>query len=83
MDFVDAVAAATRRTRGHELLGGRYQHTQVVLFRDGIESACGLAQSATGPFYCPTDHKVYLDLGFFNELSRRGSAPRAILPRHT
>jgi predicted metalloprotease len=58
-----------------QLLGGRYQHTQVVLFRDGIESACGLAQSATGPFYCPTDHKVYLDLGFFNELSRRFGAP--------
>jgi predicted metalloprotease len=74
VDFVDAVAKDTQDTWA-QLLGGRYQHTQVVLFRDAIESACGLAQSATGPFYCPTDHKVYLDLGFFNELSRRFGAP--------
>ncbi len=57
------------------LLGNRYQRTQVVLFRDAIDSACGFAQAATGPFYCPSDRKVYLDLGFFRELSGRFGAP--------
>jgi predicted metalloprotease len=54
--------------------GTPYQHAHLVLFRDGIESACGLAESATGPFYCPGDHKVYIDLGFFQELAERFGA---------
>jgi predicted metalloprotease len=58
-----------------QLLGSRYERTRIVLFRDSIDSACGFAQSATGPFYCPQDRKVYLDLGFFDELSRRFGAP--------
>ena len=74
VDFVDAVAKDTQDT-WEQLLGNRYQRTRVVLFRDAIDSACGFAQSATGPFYCPSDHKVYLDLGFFDELSRRFGAP--------
>jgi predicted metalloprotease len=74
VDFVDAVAEDTQDT-WERLLGGRYQRTRVVLFRDAIESACGFAQSATGPFYCPSDRKVYLDLGFFDELSQRFGAP--------
>ncbi len=55
--------------------GRPYHHARLVLYRDGIQSACGMAQSATGPFYCPGDEKVYLDLGFFDELSRRFGAP--------
>ncbi len=55
--------------------GRRYQPTRAVLFRDAIQSGCGFAQSATGPFYCPADHKVYLDLGFFGELQSRFGAP--------
>jgi hypothetical protein len=58
-----------------DMLGSRYQRTKVTLFRDSIQSACGFAQSATGPFYCPGDQRVYLDLGFFNELSRGLGAP--------
>src|SRR5262245_58588818 len=74
VDFVDAVARDAQAT-WTQILGNRYEQTKVVLFRDAIESACGSAQSATGPFYCPSDHKVYLDLGFFSELDRRFGAP--------
>lgn len=55
--------------------GTRYRHAKLVLFRDSIDSACGQAESATGPFYCPDDEKVYLDLGFFEELQGRFGAP--------
>ncbi|HEY7700602.1 MAG TPA: neutral zinc metallopeptidase [Vicinamibacteria bacterium] len=55
--------------------GVDYQDARLVLFRDGIRSACGTAGSATGPFYCPVDRKVYLDVSFFDELHRRFGAP--------
>jgi predicted metalloprotease len=74
VDMVDAVMADAQATWS-ELLGPRYQPTRARLFRDAIDSACGFAQSATGPFYCPADRRVYLDLGFFNDLHRKLGAP--------
>jgi predicted metalloprotease len=56
-------------------VGSPYQDTQLVLFRDAIQSACGFAQSATGPFYCPGDRKVYIDLSFYDDLKTRFGAP--------
>jgi uncharacterized protein len=55
--------------------GTSYQRAKLVLFRDQVNSGCGLASSATGPFYCPLDQKVYIDLGFFDELNQRFQAP--------
>jgi predicted metalloprotease len=72
-EFVGAVMDDTQAT-WRELLGDRYQPTKARLFRDAIQSACGFAQSASGPFYCPADHYVYLDLGFFDELQQRFGA---------
>jgi hypothetical protein len=74
VDMVDAVMDDAQDT-WRQLLGGQYQDTVAVLFRDAINSACGFAQAATGPFYCPGDRKVYLDLGFFDELDRKLGAP--------
>jgi predicted metalloprotease len=55
--------------------GAGYRHAKLVLFRDYTYSECGTAQSATGPFYCPLDEKVYIDLSFFDELATRFGAP--------
>ena len=52
-----------------------YRHARLVLYRDEFPSACGEAQTAVGPFYCPEDQKVYLDLSFFQELKTRFGAP--------
>ena len=54
--------------------GRPYTDAKLVLFRDAVNSACGLAQSASGPFYCPGDQKVYIDLGFYDELKNRFGA---------
>lgn len=55
--------------------GTPYRHAKLVLFRNQIDSGCGMAQSASGPFYCPENEKVYIDLGFYDELKSRFGAP--------
>jgi len=70
VSFVLDDAQATWR----KLLGDRYRDAKLVLFRDAIDSACGSAESAMGPFYCPMDQKVYIDLGFYDELRDRFGA---------
>jgi predicted metalloprotease len=74
IDFVDAVMEDTQTT-WRRVLGDRYQPTRVRIFRDAVTSeGCGFAQAASGPFYCPGDRHVYLDLGFFSELHQRFGA---------
>jgi len=76
--FVSFVLDDTQKTWTQllpEQTGKPYRHAKLVLFRDFTQSGCGGARSATGPFYCPEDEKVYIDLGFFDELSRRFGAP--------
>ena len=77
VEFANFMLNDTEKTWGEIFSAGgaQYQDPKLVLFRDGIESACGFAQSATGPFYCPGDQKVYIDLGFFDDLSSRFGAP--------
>ena len=72
--FMLQVLASTEDVWG-KLLGGRYTPTTLVAYSQGYQSGCGAAQSAMGPFYCPTDKKIYLDTEFFNELSQRFQAP--------
>jgi uncharacterized protein len=77
VDFVTFVLNDTQNTWSQLLpqQGVPYRHAKLVLFRDAYDSACGMAQSATGPFYCPEDEKVYIDLGFYDELKQRFGAP--------
>ncbi len=77
VQFVSFVLDDTQKTWAQILSeqGVPYRHAKLVLFRDSIDSACGMAQSATGPFYCPEDEKVYIDLGFYTELKQRFGAP--------
>ena len=74
VQFVSFVLDDVQNT-WHQLLPGRYQDAKLVLFRDQVESACGFGQAASGPFYCPGDQKVYIDLSFYDELRRRFGAP--------
>jgi uncharacterized protein len=76
-DFVSVVLADTEDAWGaiFRAKGRSYETPKLVLFTDAVESACGLAGAATGPFYCPGDHKLYVDLSFFSELDRRFGAP--------
>ncbi len=75
--FVSVVLADTEDT-WHELFaqsGGQYVEPKLVLFAGAVNSACGFAQAAVGPFYCPADEKVYIDLGFYQDLKQRFGAP--------
>lgn len=76
-DFVSAVLASTEDTwKTIFEQGGRvYEEPKLVLFSGAVRSACGHASAAVGPFYCPRDSKLYLDLDFFDELTRRFGAP--------
>lgn len=73
VEFVSFVLDDSQDTWAR-LLGSRYQRARLVVFRDATESACGLGQAATGPFYCPADRQVYIDLGFYDELASRFGA---------
>jgi len=78
VEFISFVLDDTQKTWGQILpqqAGKPYRHAKLVLFRNYTESGCGGAQSATGPFYCPEDEKVYIDLGFYDELRQRFGAP--------
>ena len=75
--FVAQVLASTEDVWQQEFRrqGRTYEAPTLVLFTDATESACGMAGSAVGPFYCPEDRKVYIDLGFYDELRQRFGAP--------
>ena len=75
--FVSAVLAQTEDvwTNIFKKYDSTYTEPKLVLFRNYVKSACGNASSQTGPFYCPFDQKVYLDLSFFDELAKRHDAP--------
>jgi len=78
VQFISVVLDDTQKT-WEQLLpqqaGIPYRHAKLVLFRNYTQSGCGGAESATGPFYCPADEKVYIDLGFYDELKQRFGAP--------
>jgi predicted metalloprotease len=87
-DFVSAILGDTEDTwKAIFAQNGRtYVEPQLALFRGGVRTACGSASSAVGPFYCPGDQKVYLDVGFFDEMSKRfhaaGDFARAYVIAH-
>lgn len=76
-DFVSVVLADTEETWGQifRQAGRVYEEPNLVLFSGSVRSACGMASAAMGPFYCPADKKVYIDLSFFDDLQQRHGAP--------
>jgi predicted metalloprotease len=75
--FVSVVLADTEDVWNEQfrLMGRQYREPKLVLFSGSVDSACGFADAAVGPFYCPGDQKVYIDLSFYDELKRRFGAP--------
>jgi len=76
-DFVSTVLASTEDTWGEMFKASQrtYVEPKLVLFSGAVHSACGFAQAAVGPFYCPADQKVYIDLSFYQDLRSRFHAP--------
>jgi predicted metalloprotease len=76
VDFVSFVLDDAQAVWARNLprYGVQYRDAKLVLFRDAVQSACGFASAATGPFYCPADEKVYIDLGFYEDLRRQFGA---------
>lgn len=76
-EFVSVVLADTEDTWNDlfSQMGKTYQEPRLVLFSGAVQSACGFAQAAMGPFYCPADQKVYIDLSFYRDLKNRHGAP--------
>jgi len=76
-DFVSTVLADTEDTWQviFREQGATYQDPRLIIFENGVDSACGMASSAVGPFYCPGDQQLYIDLSFFRDLSQRHGAP--------
>jgi len=76
-DFVSAVLAETEEVWHAQFqgMGRAYEEPKLVLFTEAVQSACGYAQAAMGPFYCPQDAKVYIDLSFYQDLKERHGAP--------
>jgi uncharacterized protein len=87
-DFTAATLASTEDVWSEVFseLGGRYQAPTLVLFTEAVESACGVAGAAVGPFYCPADQQLYIDLSFFDQLQSQlgagGDFPRAYVVAH-
>ena len=78
VEFVSAVLDSAQKTWATLLpqaTGVQYREAVLVLYRDAVQSGCGVAPAAAGPFYCPLDEKVYIDLSFFDELAQRFGAP--------
>src|SRR3954469_15529398 len=75
--FVARVLKSTEDIWGKQVqeVGRQYRQPRLVLYRDATQTACGMGQAAMGPFYCPPDQRVYLDLGFFDEMASRFHAP--------
>ncbi len=76
-EFVSVVLADTEDVWRNQFknMGGTYREPKLVLFTGAVQSACGMAGSATGPFYCPADSKVYIDLSFYKDLKNKMDAP--------
>ncbi len=72
-DFVRAILGETEAVWGEifQQTGRQYEQPKLILFSGDVDSACGSATSASGPFYCPSDHQVYLDMSFFQDMQRR------------